>query len=355
MASSPWTFWIECLCATFALSATWAPAPAEAEWPSYGRDPGGMRFSPLAQINPDTIKDLKVAWIYRTGELETYQGTRAQEKAAFEATPLMLEGVLYLSTPTDRVIALEAGSGNQLWVYDPKVRRGPNYSEVTSRGVACWRQPSDFHLSRLFVGTIDGRLVALEARSGTPCGDFGDGGVVNLRQNVGSREEGQYQVTSPPAVLHDLVIVGSSIADNRGVKLERGLVRAYDARTGSLMWSWDPIPRDAKDPAYSTWDGSIAHETGAANAWAPISVDVDRDTVFIPTSSPSPDYYGGERRGQNLYANSVVALRGTTGQRLWIFQTVHHDLWDYDLPMQPVLIDWTRDGKTVPALLIGTK
>ena len=164
-----------------------------------------------------------------------------------------------------------------------------------------------------------------------------------------------YSVTSPPAIISDLVIVGSSIIDNVGVVRQRGVVRAYDTRSGSLRWTWDPIPREKGEPGYSTWEGKLAHRTGAANVWPPISVDPGRDLVLLPTGSASPDYYGGERIGQNLFANCVVALRASTGELVWTFQTVHHDLWDYDVPMQPILFTLEREERAVPAVAVGTK
>jgi quinoprotein glucose dehydrogenase len=345
-------------------SAASAPAtpPAaldDAEWPAYGRDAGGMRHSPLTQIDRGNVGDLAVAWTYRTGELATYVGTDLAEAAAFEATPLMVDGALYLSTPTNRVIALDAATGAERWVFDPEVDRGRDYSEVTSRGVATWVDPDEAPGEpghrRLLMGTIDGRLLAVDAATGRLVDGFGDGGVVDLTRGVGPVEPGEYQVTSPPAVIGSLVVVGSAIGDNRAVEAERGIVRAFDARTGGLRWSWDPIPREPGDPGYETWNGPVAHKTGGANAWPPISADPARGLVFVPTSAASPDYYGGERLGQNLYANSVVALRATTGEPVWHFQTVHHDLWDYDVPMQPALIELERGGERIPALAIGTK
>ncbi|MDQ3694077.1 MAG: pyrroloquinoline quinone-dependent dehydrogenase [Chloroflexota bacterium] len=271
----------------------------------------------------------------------------------------MVDGTLFLSTPTNRVIALDARTGTEQWVFDPKIDRGLNYSELTSRGVSIWTDPvkalGEAGYRRLLLGTIDGRLLALDAETGLPVIGFGDAGTVDLTQGVGTVEPGQYNITSPPAVTADLVIVGSAIGDNRAVELERGIVRAYDVRSGELRWSWDPIPREPDDPGYETWNGPVAHKTGGANAWPPLSVDLERDLVFVPTSSPSPDYYGGERLGQNLYANSVVALRASTGEPVWHFQTVHHDLWDYDVPMQPLLFSLDRDGEPVPAVAIGTK
>jgi quinoprotein glucose dehydrogenase len=336
-----------------------ASAINEGEWIAYGRDPGGMRHSPLTQITRENVQELMVAWTYHTGELATYAGTSLAESAAFEATPLMVDGALYLSTPTNRVIALDAGTGAERWVFDPQIDLTHDYSEVTSRGVSTWvdseKAPDAAGYRRLFLGTLDGRLLAVDADSGRPSAGFGRDGSVDLTRGVGPVEPGEYLVTSPPAIIGDLVIVGSAIGDNRAVESERGIVRAFDARSGELRWSWDPIPRDPGEPGYDTWNGPLAHKTGAANAWAPIAADPERDLVFVPTSSPSPDYYGGERLGANLYANCLVALRATTGEVVWHFQTSHHDLWDYDVPMQPVLIDLEQDEKTLPAVAVGTK
>jgi quinoprotein glucose dehydrogenase len=168
-------------------------------------------------------------------------------------------------------------------------------------------------------------------------------------------DPGDYTITSPPAVVGDLVITGSAIGDNRGVELEYGVVRAYDARSGALVWSWDPIPRSADDPGHGAWMPDQVRRTGAANAWAPLSADPERDLVFIPTGSASPDYYGGERLGDNRYANSLVALRASTGELVWWRQLVHHDLWDYDLASQPTLIDLDINGQSIPAVVQATK
>ena len=336
---------------------TMPPRDAIADWPVYGRDAGGSRYSPLAQIDRDNVKQLKVAWTYRTGDINI-QG-RSAAKAAFEATPILVDGTLYLSTPFSRVVALEPETGKERWVYDPKVDLGINYSEVTSRGVATWLDQSLKEGAacrrRIYVATLDARLIALDAATGTLCKNFGQDGQVDLKRDVRLSEPGQYQVTSPPAVIGDLLIVGSSMGDNRGVEVERGVVRAYEARTGRLRWSWDPIPLQANDPARKTWEGQSAIHTGAANAWSLISADAGRGLVFVPTSSPSPDFYGGERKGSNLYANSVVALRASTGEVVWHFQVVHHDLWDYDVAAQPMLIVMKRGGRDIPAVAVGTK
>lgn len=328
---------------------------AQEEWPSYGRDPGGMRHSPLPQITRRNVSQLQIAWTYRIGEFHTSLGQQLKSKAAFEATPIMIDGTLYFSTPTDRVIALDAATGHQLWVHDPQIQANRNYSEVTSRGVACWVDPRPHRGNRIFLGTIDGRLIALHAATGKRVHEFGTDGAINLLDGLGAADPGQYQVTSPPSLIGNVLVVGSSIGDNRGVRLERGVVRGFDARTGRPLWSWDPIPRNPNDHGYETWLGPSAHHTGAANAWAPLSVDPVRGLVFVPTSAPIPDYFGGERLGKNLHANCVVALRAATGELVWSFQTVHHDLWDYDVPMQPVLLEIKKDHRQIPAVVVGTK
>jgi quinoprotein glucose dehydrogenase len=325
---------------------------SDSEWPAYGRDGGGERYSPLKQINRDNVKKLKVAWSYRTGAADL-KG-RSAGKAAFEATPILVDGTLYFSTPSDRVIALDPSRGREKWSYDPGIDLNQQFSEVTSRGVSSWVDRTTGQ-RRIYVATIDARLIALDAVTGALCKDFAQDGQIDLSRDIKIVDRGNYQVTSPPAVIGDLLIVGSSIGDNRAVELERGVVRAYNARTGKLQWSWDPIPTQADDPARKTWEGEGAARTGAANAWSVISVDPQRGLVFVPTSSPSPDYYGGERKGRNDYANSVVALRASTGKVVWHFQVVHHDLWDYDVASQPMLITLKRGRREIPAVAVGTK
>lgn len=326
------------------------------DWPAYGRDGGGARFSPLTQINRGNVSQLKMAWEYHTGAQSVK--SRSSGNAAFESTPILVDGLLYLTTPYSRVIALDPDTGSERWTFDPQVPLDRGFSEVTSRGVSAWPAADDHRKikRRIFLATLDARLIALDAASGKQITEFGANSQVDLTKDVRLVERGDYQVTSPPAIIGDSVIVGSSLGDNRGVELERGVVRAYDATTGKLRWTWDPIPADPKDPAHKTWEGQSSIKTGAANAWSIISVDPERDLVFIPTSSPSPDFYGGERKGDNRYANSVVALKASTGNVVWHFQVVHHDLWDYDVASQPLLMEVTgRDGKPVPAVVVGTK
>jgi quinoprotein glucose dehydrogenase len=316
-----------------------APVLAQdGSWGSYGADAGGTRYSALKQINSANVGKLKVAWTYHTGALDS--AGKLKEKATFEATPILVEGALYLTTPFDQVIALDPETGGERWKYDPGVDRFRDYSEVSSRGVSAWHDPKGGW--RLFLGTIDARLIALDAKTGKPCGDFGNAGQIDLTRDVELRDRGDYQVTSPPAIVKDLVIVGSSIGDNRAADVERGIVRAFDARTGKLRWTWDPIP----------WAAHNSPRTGAGNAWSALSADPERDLVFIPTGSASPDFYAGQRPGDNKWADSVVALKASTGDLVWGFQVVHHDLWDYDVPSQPSL--FTFKGQT-PAVAVTTK
>ncbi len=322
---------------------------AKPGWTAYGHDAGGTRYSPVRKITRANVGKLHVAWTYRTGALEPV--TDRNQKAAFEATPILVEGTLYLTTPFNAVIALDPATGRQKWTYDPHVNRGHDYSEVASRGVAAWidlKAGKDAVCRvRLFEGTIEARLLALDSRTGKLCPDFGSGGQVDLTRDVAFSDPGNYGVTSAPAVVGDLVITGSSISDNRTVDVERGVVRAYDVRTGKLRWTWDPIPwADQR-----VLSGGL--RTGAANAWSTLAADAARDLVFIPTGSASPDYYGSERPGNNAHANSVVALRASTGKLVWAFQVVHHDLWDYDVASQPSLIEYQGRAAVAVTTKIG--
>ena len=334
------------LSAVTAGAARAQTADIRAGWPAYGGDPGGARYSTLDAITRTNVARLEVAWTYRTGELG--QNADDGDELTFEATPLLFEGRLYVSTAFGRVIALHPATGTEQWTFDPGVARDRSYAEVTSRGVSAWRDPiarrGDACATRIYVATIDARLIALDAADGRPCADFGVGGTIELARAVDMSGNGDYQVTSPPAVIGDRIVVGSSIGDNWNRDTGSGIVRAFDARTGATLWSWDPIPRD-----------SAGFRAGAANAWAPIAADPSRDMVFVPTSSPSPDFHGGDRPGDNRWANSVVALRASTGKLVWAFQTVHHDLWDYDLAAQPALVEIERGGERVPVVVQATK
>lgn len=331
-----------------------AQRAAPTEWPSYGGDPGGSRFAAIAQIDRANVARLQAAWTFNTGEREP--GSRS-----FEATPILVDGVLYFSTPLGKVFALDPVTGAERWRFDAKVNVRAGFGDFTSRGVSTWFDVDAARDTpcrrRIIAPTIDGRLFALDARDGTPCRGFGTNGVVSLREGLRNTpfEFAEYEVTSPPAIIGGLIVVGSAIADNNRTNAASGEVRAYDVRTGAKVWSWDPVPQLPTDPAYGTWIGDDAHRTGAANAWSILAADTARGLVFVPTSAPSPDYFGGKRLARNDYANSIVALRAATGAVVWHFQTVHHDLWDYDNASPPALVDVTIDGRTRPAVLQATK
>lgn len=330
---------------------------AGADWGWYGGDAGGNRYSEAVQIDRGNVQRLQIAWTYRTGELGAAFASAGS--LTFEATPVLAGDDLYLSTATGIVIALDPVSGRERWRHDPKIPRDIDYSEAASRGVSSWFDPAADAAAacahRIFVGTLDARLIALDGRTGQPCADFGVNGAVDLTANARVKQRGSYLVTSPPAIYRDLVITGSAIGDNGAVELERGIVRAFDARTGALRWSWDPIPSDDASAQSNGWTAPGARRTGAANAWSILSVDAGRGLVFIPTGSASPDFFGGERTGNNDYANSLVALRAESGEMVWHRQLVHHDLWDYDLAAQPMLIDFEREGKSIAAVVQATK
>ena len=326
---------------------------APGDWPVYGHDGGGARYSPLTQITRANVSRLQVAWTYHTGmpALENM----GHRPPALEVTPIVVDGVMYVSTPTGIVAALDPATGTERWRFDAGVNPHRGYGDFVSRGVSFWRdgKRGEACARRIFVATIDARLFALDAVTGKPCLGFGSGGVVDLRAGlrVAPFEFQAYEETSPPAVVGDLVIVGSGVADNAMLAPASGEVRAFDARTGRLQWTFDPIPQDSTDPAYKTWQNGSAKRTGAANVWSVIVADPERDLVFLPTSSPAPDYFGGMRLGDNRYANSIVALRASTGKVVWHFQTVHHDIWDFDNASSPALVTVTKDGKSIPAVI----
>src|SRR6478735_9384702 len=297
-------------------------------WEHWGADRGGSRFSPLTQITPGNVGSLVRAWEFRTGDLDI-RPPEVMKRTKFQATPLLVEDSLIFCSPFNEVIALDPGSGAQRWRYDPKISTAQRpANRYNCRGVAYWvddKAPATAACrARIFMNTNDARVIALDARNGIPCADFGANGEVRIETGIPLDWPGEFQITSAPVIVRDTVIVGSAIADNRRVEAPPGTVRAFDARTGRPRWSFDPLLHDGIN-------------AGHANVWAPMSVDEERGLVFLPTSSPSPDFWGGKRPGNNDYANSVVALRAETGERAWSFQTVHHDLWDYDLPAQPTL------------------
>lgn len=328
-------------------------------WSAYGGDNGGNRFSRASQITPDNVADLRLAWTHRSGTFDN-KPQKAIDRSALQTTPILVDGSLIYCTQFNEVIALDPGTGAEKWRYDPNVptqnRPGNQY---TCRGVAYWSGDGagaqGVCSARIFMGTVDSRLIALDSKTGGVCKDFGDEGAVTIKPSVDLRWPGEFQITSAPAIIADTVITGSSISDNLRTVAPKGTVHAFDARTGDLKWTFNPVPQATADPdstasenetwADANWKGQSALRTGHANVWSSMSVDAERGLVFIPTSSPSPDYYGGNRIGDNRYANSVVAIDGETGAVAWSFQTVHHDVWDYDVPAQPGLYQVWKDGK----------
>jgi quinoprotein glucose dehydrogenase len=328
------------------------------DWPHYAGDAGGRHFSPLADITPDNVTRLRKAWTYRTGDLP---GPEVAGEIASEVTPLLVDETLYLCTPFNRVIALDPETGAERWSYDPEVDTGVRYAnQMVCRGVAAWRDPdapaTQPCARRIFTATNDARLIALDRATGRPCEGFGDRGQVRLSTAVGALVwPGEYQVTSPPVVGHDLVVVGSAVSDNLRTDAPSGVVRAFDAGTGALRWAWDLRPPGFLATPENTSDEGYA--LGTPNVWAPMSVDLERDLLFVPTGNPAPDYYRDEASNRALdhYGSSVVALRLSSGEVVWSFQTVHHDVWDLDVPAQPTLFELRRGDERIPALVQGTK
>jgi quinoprotein glucose dehydrogenase len=332
------------------------PASVSADdWPYYGHDAGGMRYSPLTQINRQNVASLKVAWTFHVGDISDGHG--GKKRSGLETTPILVDGTLYLTTAFNRVFAIDPETGKQRWVYDPMIELAGNYGDgLINRGVAAWLDPSRAKGKpcrwRIFETTLDARLIALDGATGEPCADFGNRGQISLR-DVARYIPGQYHMTSPPAIIDDVVVVGSAIDDNSRAEMPSGVVRAFDARTGKLRWKWEPLPPN--DAGTTEQGGKRPWLTGAGNAWSVMVVDQDRDLVFVPTGSASPDYYGGLRPGDDKWANSVVALRGKSGELVWGFQLVHHDLWDYDSASPPLLAILQHDGKNVPVVIQGNK
>jgi quinoprotein glucose dehydrogenase len=326
-----------------------------AGWPDYGGTPGGTRHSPLTQITPANVSRLEVAWTHHSGDIEDGSHGGLGVKSSFQVTPILVDDALYFCTPFNRVIALDAETGVERWAYDPHAVRDGAYN-LNCRGVSWWRDErapeGSACRTRIYTGTLDARLIALDAATGRPCADFGADGVVDLREGIGDTKPGEYGMTSPPAVLGDRVITGALVLDNRRRDAPGGVVRAWDARTGARIWAWDPVPPGS--PAFPGGNG-VAYRRGTANAWTPFAVDASLGLVYVPTGNTSPDYYGGERDGLDFYSSSIVALDGRTGQLRWHFRAVHHDVWDYDTPSQPVFVDFTRNGVEVPALIQATK
>jgi quinoprotein glucose dehydrogenase len=316
-------------------------------WPVVGGAKGGGHYTALAQINARNVRQLQQAWVYRTGDFST--GSPGHRATTFEATPILAHDALFFCTPYNRVIALEAATGKELWSHEPEPKLDRAYNQQHSlicRGVSHWEEPnpdaSKPCQGRVFQGVLDGRLEALDARTGRLCADFAAGGIINLNA-IDNGGIGDVNLTSAPVIFEDLVIVGSAVSDNHRTNMPSGFVRAFDARTGEERWHWSPIPE------------ALRGQVGAGNVWAPMSVDVERGILYAPTTSPSPDFWGGLRTDPLPGVNALIALNVRTGALIWQYQTVYHDLWDYDLPAQPTLVEVRRDGRTIPAVAQPTK
>ena len=323
------------------------------QWPYYAADAAATHYSPLDQITPANVSRLKQAWQWSPSEVpfEEY-GTRP---GAFQNTPLMIDGVLYVSTPYNQVAALDAETGRELWRYNPEAyKEGQPASGqgFVHRGLAAWRDGD--HL-RIFLNSRT-RLIALDARTGRPVQTFGKNGEIDLAEAlVWKINKKHYANTSPPIVYKDLVILGNGVGDRLSYRQDPpGDVRAFDARSGRLVWTFHTIPQRGEF-GNNTWDNGAWRFTGHTNVWAPMSLDAARGLVYLPVSTPSNDYYGGRRPGQNLFAESIVCLDAATGRRKWHYQIVHHGLWDYDPPTAPILVTITVSGRRIDAVVQLTK
>ncbi len=330
-------------------------APPSGAWEHYGGDAGGARYSSANEITRENVSKLTVAWRYSTGDMASKP--EAIKRSAGETTPILVEDSLVFCTPFNKIIAVDPGTGAEKWRHDPKINLDQRpANQFVCRGVAYWKGgESGACASRIFSGTNDGRLLAVDARTGARCDGFGTSSEVVIDPGMELVWPGEFQITSPPVVFGDVVVIGSSIGDNARLEAPRGAVRAFNAVTGEPLWAFDPVPRSADAPNAKDWPGEFPRKEGHANAWAPMSVDAARGLIFVPTSSPSPDFFGGLRPGDNRYANSVVALRAATGEVAWSFQTVHHDIWDYDVPSQPGLYSILKDGKVIDVVAQTTK
>ena len=327
------------------------------EWPVYGGDPGATKYSALADINRSNVTRLTLAWEWSTGE--TPNAEFRTRPGNFQTMPLMIGDTLFLSTPYNRVVALDANTGKPFWEYDPKAYtygQVPNGTGFVHRGVATW---TDGRQRRVFMNSR-WRLIALDAATGTLVRSFGDTGVVDLTAQLAKNDvpvnKLHYTETSPPVVWHDLVIVGNGVADKLIYPNDPpGDVQAFDVRTGKRVWSFSPSPRTAHDDGAETWKNDSWKTTGHTNVWAPFSVDEQRGLVYLPVSTPSNDWYGGARLGDDLFAEAIVCLDARTGKRVWHFQTVHHGLWDYDIPAPPVLGTVRVNGRPTDIVAVPTK
>ncbi|MED5436877.1 MAG: pyrroloquinoline quinone-dependent dehydrogenase [Pseudomonadota bacterium] len=330
------------------------------DWTAYGKGSGGGHYSKASEITPENVHNLERAWVHRSGDFQDGANTRGtisnEIQTSFQATPLLVDETLYYCTPFNRVFALNPETGEEKWIFDPEVDPAGRPLK-TCRGLSSWKDSSksqsDICYHRIVGVTMDVELFSIDGKTGKLCNDFGDKGIVNLRKGLGDHPDTYYWSSSPPAIIGEKLIVGGSVIDNLSIHIPGGVVRAYDIRTGELIWYWDPIPPGKE--AVLDDDGNHLYQRGTANVWSIISTDPDLNLIYLPTGNASPDYYGGHRKGLDYYNSSVVALNADTGEVAWHFKTVYHDVWDYDVPSQPTFYDLEKDGKTIKALAQTTK
>lgn len=323
-----------------------------ADWPYFGGDEGNSHYTAVDQITPENVQHLQVAWTYNTGDIDPGTLPDPFNSPAMQVTPILAEETLYFCSPLNRIIALNPTTGKELWHYDANPDTKGVYT-VTCRGVAYHinvnAESGSQCASRIVSGTMDGRLLAVDAKTGAVCESFGNNGEVDLKAAFEDVRPGEYANTSPPVVVGDVVIIGANVADNYRAGVPSGVIRGFNATSGELVWDWEALP-----PGYEKQ--SEDYVPGTPNAWAPLSADSERGLVYIPTGNPSNDYWGGDRNGLDYYGSSVVALNAATGELVWNFQTVYHDVWDWDIASPPLLFDYEGDdGTVIPALAQGTK
>ena len=334
----------------------------EDDWPAYGKDSGGGHYSKARDITTKNVKDLEKVWVHRSGDYHKGNNwtedvaPNSNQQTSLQTTPILVDKTLYYCTPYNRVFALDSETGKEKWVFDPKIEiEGKGI--LHCRGVSSWidkeKVETDNCYLRIIATTIDAELFAIDGKSGKLCKYFGDNGRVDLRLGLGDHNPAYYYINSPPAIINDLIITGGSIADNVSTTVPGGVVRAYDIRTGELVWYWDPIPPGQEPVLDDT--GKQLYQRGTTNVWSIISADPELNLVYLPTGNTAADNYGGHRNGLDYYSSSVVALNAETGEVVWHFQTVHHDIWDYDVPSQPTFYDVEKEGKTIKALAQTTK
>lgn len=332
------------------------------DWQAYGKSSGGGHYSEATDINIENVKDLERVWIHRSGDY--HKGNNWGEdkvidsalQTSFQATPILVNETLFYCTPYNKVIALDSQTGEEKWIFDPKIKK-EGKGILHCRGVSSWIDKEKSQLEscyhRIIATTIEAEIFSIDGKTGKLCNDFGTNGRVDLRHGLGDHNPAIYYSTSPPAIINDLIVLGGSIADNIATTVPGGVVRAYNIRTGELVWYWDPIPPGQEPILDDT--GKQLYQRGTTNVWSIISADPELNMVYLPTGNSSPDNYGGHRNGLDYYSSSVVALNADTGEVVWHFQTVHHDIWDYDVPSQPTFYDIERDGKIIKALAQTTK